>query len=123
MTEKQRTGNKLMALYEDTTVWGIHKDPQTVKVPLRGKEIEVYEKLGYIADIRYHSDWNWIIAVCQKLLPELRATQREGELESNIGAIEMALLDLNIDKVYEATVKAIISLNELKEEINETKGI
>lgn len=64
--------------------------------------------------LQYHRDIQSMWPVLQKLLPELRATQREGELESHIVVIEMALLELDIEKVFLATTEAIQSLNAIK---------
>ena len=141
MTREQEIGNEIIAQYMGIEIeeWKGISQPNNSQyrakywhsdynykwaVAYKPSEKELLSTIANIS--KYHSDWNWMADVLQKLLPELKEQQRIagnmaddvtlGHLEGLIGSIEMALLELSIDKVFSATVNAITELNKMKED-------
>lgn len=104
--------------------------PNNIQYPEMTGMYAVYPKDKYPANekhcgvglLKYDNDWNWLVPVIQKLLQDLREAQKQagmiaddmslGILESYIAVIELRLLNLVIEELFECCIRAIMVLNK-----------
>lgn len=74
---------------------------------------KVIDEDFYLQYPKYNEDWNVLMSVCKKI-KEKRTNPCKVELSMLIGKLNMALMDLQIDKVYECAIDCIKWFNENK---------
>ena len=84
--------------------------PKTFEHQICGWQITHHE-----SKIQYHSDWNWIMEVVEKIKFKTDCASFNFEdWQSLINAIEICLLNLNIQDTYNACLEFIKWYNEQK---------
>ena len=112
-------GNELIAKY-DGWQWESEEWDAMYKVSegFWYSDNSLYEDIS-LDEAEYHSNWNWLIPVVKKVLEQLKA--REGTNNVYMGFmaiadIEKKLLELDIEPLWQTTVKAIQLINKYKKD-------
>lgn len=121
-------GNELIAVYMEAVIEQWYPENKLEKMTGR---YAVYPKDKYPANekhcgismLKYHSDWNWIIPVADKVMNELWGNTKIKHPDTwAYNNLRTGLITLKIDEVWRTTVEAIKVINSIKEGTDGTNG-
>lgn len=120
-SSETQENNKLIAEFMGGVLSSV---PNVINLPQKIGEVKIHcvngsellpngtYKVCRITELKYHSDWNWLMEVVKKCRVE------SNEEDSHWEAIYYSLSDLDIDNVYTAVISFIKWYNETNNETN-----